>query len=519
MPIISILEQPASSTLNTSYRPIVFRVSATRTDGNPEPPVVYCDVYINSVYYKTISKTQYYLLNGSNTEWYFDIQDVCQEVISKKIGANGGTSVLEFPELFVNVFCKFRSSGLDSNGFIVSDGLEPIQRTGKVEPVSGDGTSSNSFYSLAIILKHSDNQNLESHLSFFKTGTWAASCFPLSHRRDGYRVCLSDSDYFPFFNKNSQVDCIRINYRYTRNGSYSQSSTCGLGICVPVTLTAPTLPDAEVGFDYEVIVDIDGTGPFTLTGIVKPSWMTIEIINGNQVSITGNPSSTASNVDVAFTVNGCNGSFYDFADVIDVTECVAVTFTSSTTLPDADAGIYYSFFIDLGGTAPFVLTSVTKPAWMSVAIEGSQLHLSGNNPDEATGEVVQVTVGNCEGSGSVLLDTTIDTVNTSVRYGTRTILFEDSLNIEEERIIFGPAGTIVTLKVTEDTNTNGGHIYCNGIERHLNDTFNVTLPATINVEINMNATPGVIRQTYSIDSIDTGIIGSPSSYQVSKIII
>lgn len=72
MPIISIIEQPIGASLNAANRPVVFKLFATKTDMTTKPPVVYCDIYFDSVYYKTIAKTQYEALTngGLNFQYY-----------------------------------------------------------------------------------------------------------------------------------------------------------------------------------------------------------------------------------------------------------------------------------------------------------------------------------------------------------------------------------------------------------------------------------------------------------------
>src|SRR5689334_16037008 len=109
MPIGAIISQPESNSLKAAYRPVVLRVAATKTDNSAQPPVVYCDIYFNDVYYKSISKSQYTVLNLSNSEWQFDIQDAAQEYLKKFLGNNGEAAVVEATTIITKVFCRFRS--------------------------------------------------------------------------------------------------------------------------------------------------------------------------------------------------------------------------------------------------------------------------------------------------------------------------------------------------------------------------------------------------------------------------
>ncbi len=103
MPISSIILQPAANDLKAAYRPVTLTVSATATGGGT-PPVVYCDIYVNGTYYKSLEKTQY-TVSG---QWKFDIQDACQEVLESNIAANGGTnSVAMTKHMVINLLSNF----------------------------------------------------------------------------------------------------------------------------------------------------------------------------------------------------------------------------------------------------------------------------------------------------------------------------------------------------------------------------------------------------------------------------
>jgi putative hemolysin len=70
MAITSILIQPDASSINSAYRPIILRVLASSNNiGVPNPPVVYCDIYINGTFYKTITRTQYAQLSLTDSQW------------------------------------------------------------------------------------------------------------------------------------------------------------------------------------------------------------------------------------------------------------------------------------------------------------------------------------------------------------------------------------------------------------------------------------------------------------------
>lgn len=412
MPIGSIITQPAANSINAAYRPIVLRVTATNTDATPIPPVVYCDIYLDDVYYKTLSKTQYTKLNaGSNSEWEFDIQDALQEYLQKHLAANGEDQVTEAPLLVAKILCKFRSSGYDDEGFIETEDTAPIQGTDDVGATAGTGTSSNTFYGVNATLQHEDNQDLATHLNSFKHRTWGASTYPLTHRPDRYKLCVSDSDSFPII---SNLVPDRVILHYTTSAGADESDDTDLP-CTPLAIIgSPLLPDATADVAYNYTINLSGTAPFALEDIVKPAWMTIAIV-GSTIVFSGTPDSgdVDSDIDVSFSVNnGCGvGSGMaeeDFSDQIDVLSepatCTPVTIDGGApTFPTAQAGTAYNFTINLLGTAPFNVIAATYPTWMTITHIGDEITFTGtpSNTDIGDNKIIDFTVYNCNDGGSV----------------------------------------------------------------------------------------------------------------------
>jgi hypothetical protein len=228
MPIVSIITQPSANALKAAYRPIVFVVRATRTDAQPKPPVVFCDVYINNVFYKSQPKSMYSKLNVSNSDWTFDVSDSIQEALRAIPAAYAGASVSEAALASCKVFCRFRSSGFDSNGFTTSEGTAPIQRTSSSAPTSGTGTESNSFYVVNSTLKHTDIQDLGVYLDRLKTGTWKPDVFPITARPAKYFIGRESNDFFRIFDKNkSCYAALTIHYRSIGQSGF-QSKTADL---------------------------------------------------------------------------------------------------------------------------------------------------------------------------------------------------------------------------------------------------------------------------------------------------
>lgn len=446
MPIISIISQPATNSLNAAYRPVVFQVRASNTDNTAIPPVVYCDIYFNGTFYKTIDKTQYKVLNSTDSDWQFDIQDACQEIFNKIIGLYGGSSIIKLEELLVQAYCKFRSSGYNAGGFITAENTAPVQGTGTVSPASGTGTQSNSFYLLNTALQHQHNQDLPVHLGYFKNGTWQNVAYPLSHRQNKYLLGFTGNDYFPFVYLGAKaMQCIKISYKRKGDTSYQTSQNCS-------------------------------------------------------VSITGGSSAPGGPA------------------------CVGATIGGGQTLHDAQTGVAYSATINLSGTAPFSISSVVKPSWMTVTLSGSTITFTGT--PSATGSVtISFTIGNCSGANTLNFSQGITVTDPPYRFGTSTNITGDATFEQETENLIGPPGGIATITVTTYTVTNSaGQVRVNGSQVFLNNTFDITLDGTGNgsfvakVQGDDTDTGTVVRAIFTITSVTGGgTIGTPSTKQISKV--
>jgi hypothetical protein len=239
MPITAITSQPAGNSLNAAYRPIVFQVTATPTTGTGVPPVVYCDIYFGGIYYKSLSRT----IPLSTGAWQFDIQDAAQEYLRKYLAPNGGANLYNAAPAMTRVYCRFRSSATDFNGFVQPESTAPVQGTGSNLPIAGTGVQSNTLYVVNSTLQHEDNQDLATHLNGNKSGTWNAVTFPLTHRPMRHRLHIGNSDYFPIaYVGDSPVKCIRLYYRYKGQTNYLTVTKCFDNPCpaiFPITAASP----------------------------------------------------------------------------------------------------------------------------------------------------------------------------------------------------------------------------------------------------------------------------------------
>lgn len=201
--------------ISSAYRPVVFDVSFP-----DNPPVTYCDIYINNIYCKTLSKT----FPDRENIYRFDIADTCQEVLSSELAPiNSGT--FNVPKNhFSKIFCRFRSSILDSNGFIKQEEPIPVQATSITPPTSGGGLQTSEIFVLNSLLQHENNQNLEEHLKSFYN--FPDGILPLTHRSENYKICKKDSDFFSVFNKSdSNIKCVKITLK-KKDGSTEIVQKC-----------------------------------------------------------------------------------------------------------------------------------------------------------------------------------------------------------------------------------------------------------------------------------------------------
>lgn len=279
MPILNLGVQPGSASIPlvyAAYRPIRFTVRATATNGYRVPPVVYCDIYFDGVFYKTLSATQYWYLWSAFSDWEFDISGSCQEYLSSfTIPGNGASAITASPMAVTSVFCRFRSSGYDANNFMNPEGLVPKQATASLPAVAGTGTESYSFQVMNAVLQHEDNPDFLQHLIYSRpNGSWNADTYPLTHRPDGYKVCKSDSDHYPFLHLGNKSFAKIVVNATLKNGTvtsptYNPPLTCS---SVVSNVNATVIP----GNNVNVIFDSSGPASvweWTITG--GTTWTTV----------------------------------------------------------------------------------------------------------------------------------------------------------------------------------------------------------------------------------------------------
>lgn len=213
MPITEVTYQNAVESIQAAYNPIVFRCKAVIPNATPEnyrPQMVFCDIYINSVYYKSLWKSNPYKDENMQPEYEFDIQEALQEVLTYNLPKLNQSQIKIFDNTIKTVFVRFRNSVIE-DGFTKSEQLEPIQGTSNQEPVSGGGTQSNSFYVINAGIQPTEPHNLGTLLNLHKTGQWHANVYPLTKRPKKYNLCKDDSSYFPLISDTQPAQiCLKI---------------------------------------------------------------------------------------------------------------------------------------------------------------------------------------------------------------------------------------------------------------------------------------------------------------------
>jgi hypothetical protein len=234
MPAITIPYQPATGHLLAAYRPLILKVVATATGGGAVPPFVVCDIYIEDIYYKSMVRTSPESQDESGSTWQFDIQDALQEYLQPDLAQIDNNNILQAPHMSAKVYCRFRSSDLDSEGFTVEEETKPVQGTRFTDPVAGTGLQTNTFWVINAALQHEDNQNLVSHLNSYKQGTWSSDAFPLTHR-NRYFFCPGDSDHFPFAFRG---DCLSVDmklfYRLRGETAFQEATAANVNVCTGI---------------------------------------------------------------------------------------------------------------------------------------------------------------------------------------------------------------------------------------------------------------------------------------------
>lgn len=282
-------------------------------------------------------------------------------------------------------------------------------------------------------------------------------------------------------------------------------------VCTPVffVTSQDAMYDAIVGDAYSFNMTLGGTAPYILSGIIKPSWMTVAL-NGDGVTVnfTGTAPSTANNQQVYFIATNCSGGstviFNQTINSINSGSCVAGVITGSTILQAGVVGSPYSKSISITGTGPFSISITSIPAWMNVSISGMKIIISGTPNVAGSNMPVQFSLLNCSAS-SVAFNSTITVTNavtpTGVTFSSEIIGGVINGLFDESWLVFGTDMFPASFGNNKQFGNNG---YSGNINVNCNTPVNARVEIYINNAINPNFCHGNIgtgSQTYSLGFI------------------
>lgn len=171
-------------------------------------------------------------------------------------------------------------------------------------------------------------------------------------------------------------------------------------LCIGVSAPDFTFDTAVVDTLYSKTVILIGSLDFTINQLVPtilPSWMSVSLL-GYNLTFTGTPqtSDIGTGVPIVLQVtNDCGVLDISKTISVDAQPCVVPSFASTPVLPDGYLSTPYSFTAILVGTAPFILSSIVKPSWMTIVVSGNDINFTGT-PDVNTNDIpVSFTVSNC----------------------------------------------------------------------------------------------------------------------------
>lgn len=245
---ISYATGPTINRVIPAYNPIKIQIHDDGVGG--ATPVIYCDVYMNEVYYKTVTSSSPILITGTATVWEVDISGVAQEYLKSKVPDitnpfSGGLPVME--ELYLappsfNLYthggaarcrCKARRGTADAYGVVTPQTPVPVQETVDSAAIAGGGYAIDPFLIVnsALQLNSEHTTNMEYQLGQYKrTGVISTAgyqvqgenkIYPLSKLVSG-KIYNNDYGQFPIVLKR---DCF-----FAPGGSYVNSSITAIAV-------------------------------------------------------------------------------------------------------------------------------------------------------------------------------------------------------------------------------------------------------------------------------------------------
>lgn len=190
-----IISADAPSEICVAYRPIFIYGEDNGASGVCE--VMYCDVYFDGVFYKTVSSySPFTVLGGGATLYRFDIQALAQEYIQTQVY---DITKINFDEVYRSPIvkngmaicaCYIRTSVTDAYGRVTPQTPLPIQGTIDSAPAAGGGTvcTPSTFNIINATLQATDIQLIEQQLARTRVNVQSFSGGTPSTLDSRYRV-------------------------------------------------------------------------------------------------------------------------------------------------------------------------------------------------------------------------------------------------------------------------------------------------------------------------------------------
>jgi streptogramin lyase len=169
----------------------------------------------------------------------------------------------------------------------------------------------------------------------------------------------------------ASVSASLITFRVTDSGSPAQTATVNLTMTIqlqgPVSITTAALANGRVGVPYsQTLTAAGGQTPYiwSLISGVLPGGLTLGASTG---VIGGTPSVTVSNLSLTFRVTDSSTPPQAATATLTLTIATAVLSITTTSLPNAQAGVAYSQTVfATGGTGPYAWSAPGLPANLSI---------------------------------------------------------------------------------------------------------------------------------------------------------
>lgn len=263
---------------------------------------------------------------------------------------------------------------------------------------------------------------------------------------DEYKIAFLDK-WDKSENRNFRLATHSIRYAKAQN-EYAKV----IEICDPVNAAALALPDGYVGQPYVYTHRLNGTKPFAIESSTLPAgdWMKVSIIDDLlYIQTTGSNYPQDELTDFAFAItisNPCGEvELTDEFSIFPADACVPVAFTGTNIYPNAVYNQSWNALVGLSGTAPFTLTNVVKPAWLTLTATANGIEMSGT-PNLSGTFTVSFKVSNCAGLDAGINYSQEFTVINSVTITGYNDIFSTTNNAQSGQIFASP-GTLVTVEL------------------------------------------------------------------------